>query len=200
MFRLPIRGMATGVDVVYMPSVARLLHEHNVTDVSAIKATGPNGRLLKGDVLAWLDHGKQLAQKTGASPKVQERVFVAGPNEANDAQVSGQQKFVSHKVDIANLLRQHAHAKSLVGARKSILAEIHAAVQGVVASDGEAVKIEGLDAVMPIETRKLDAREYGLLIDYFDGRGVNAPQLLYHGRPRAEALHTRDAAFDSLLP
>ena len=38
------------------PSVIQLLHENNidVSDVGKIPATGPNGRLLKGDVLAYL--------------------------------------------------------------------------------------------------------------------------------------------------
>lgn len=43
-------------DVVLMPSVLRLLHTHNKSpkDAAAIKGTGPGGRILKGDVLAFL--------------------------------------------------------------------------------------------------------------------------------------------------
>jgi multidrug efflux pump subunit AcrA (membrane-fusion protein) len=39
-----------------LPSVGLLVHEHGISkeDVSKIKGTGPNGRLLKGDVLAFL--------------------------------------------------------------------------------------------------------------------------------------------------
>ncbi|KAK5171726.1 pyridoxine biosynthesis protein [Saxophila tyrrhenica] len=36
------------------PAVQQLLHEKNISDPSSIPATGPNGRLLKGDVLAYL--------------------------------------------------------------------------------------------------------------------------------------------------
>lgn len=39
-----------------LPSVGLLVHEHGLSkeDVSKIKGTGPNGRLLKGDILAFL--------------------------------------------------------------------------------------------------------------------------------------------------
>jgi pyruvate/2-oxoglutarate dehydrogenase complex dihydrolipoamide acyltransferase (E2) component len=39
---------------IHLPAVLRLLHEHRILDPSAIPATGPHGRLLKGDVLAYV--------------------------------------------------------------------------------------------------------------------------------------------------
>ncbi|KAK2748353.1 pyridoxine biosynthesis protein [Myotisia sp. PD_48] len=52
------------------PSVAQLLAENNISssDVSKIPATGPNGRLLKGDVLSYIgriptDYPSQLASR-----------------------------------------------------------------------------------------------------------------------------------------
>jgi pyruvate/2-oxoglutarate dehydrogenase complex dihydrolipoamide acyltransferase (E2) component len=38
-------------DETLSPSVLRLLHEHGISDPKTITATGPQGRLLKGDVL-----------------------------------------------------------------------------------------------------------------------------------------------------
>jgi len=38
--------------LVQSPAVLHLLRKNNITDVSKITATGPNGRILKGDVLA----------------------------------------------------------------------------------------------------------------------------------------------------
>lgn len=45
----------------FYPSVAHLLHEHNISpsDASKIPTSGPNGRLLKGDVLAHLGNIKK---------------------------------------------------------------------------------------------------------------------------------------------
>lgn len=47
------------------PSVRRLVAENNL-DVSKIRATGPNGRITKGDVIAWLESG---AGQTAAQPE-----------------------------------------------------------------------------------------------------------------------------------
>jgi pyruvate/2-oxoglutarate dehydrogenase complex dihydrolipoamide acyltransferase (E2) component len=43
--------VSINADVTLSPSVLRLLHEHGISDPKTITATGPQGRLLKGDVL-----------------------------------------------------------------------------------------------------------------------------------------------------
>ncbi|WBW73091.1 pyruvate dehydrogenase protein x component, Pdx1 [Schizosaccharomyces osmophilus] len=47
-----------------LPSVAHLLHLHKIQDPSVIAATGPRGRLLKGDVLAFVGEIKKDAPKS----------------------------------------------------------------------------------------------------------------------------------------
>jgi pyruvate/2-oxoglutarate dehydrogenase complex dihydrolipoamide acyltransferase (E2) component len=65
------------------PSVARLLHEHNVQDPEKIKGTGVRGMLTKGDVLAFLGKASsptgtfKVAQprpESGASKVVEAKV------------------------------------------------------------------------------------------------------------------------------
>jgi pyruvate/2-oxoglutarate dehydrogenase complex dihydrolipoamide acyltransferase (E2) component len=48
----------------YTPAVLRLLYQYGVDDPKAIKSTGPQGRLLKGDVLAHVGSIKQDAPTT----------------------------------------------------------------------------------------------------------------------------------------
>ena len=43
------------------PAVMRLLKMHPNIDVNAIKGSGPKGRILKGDVLAWIEDGSGLS-------------------------------------------------------------------------------------------------------------------------------------------
>jgi hypothetical protein len=82
------------------PSVQQLLHEHGHTneDAAKIPATGPNGRLLKGDVLAYLgqvkkDYPSQLSQRleklshldlthTPAAPPAPPKDAAAAPTKA----------------------------------------------------------------------------------------------------------------------
>ncbi|EPX70920.1 pyruvate dehydrogenase X component [Schizosaccharomyces octosporus yFS286] len=47
-----------------LPSVAHLLHLHKIQDPSVITATGPRGRLLKGDVLAFIGEINKDAPKS----------------------------------------------------------------------------------------------------------------------------------------
>lgn len=49
-------SLAEAPTATFLPSVQHLLHEHGISsdDASSIPASGPNGRLLKGDVLAYL--------------------------------------------------------------------------------------------------------------------------------------------------
>lgn len=50
------------------PAVQRLVEENDV-DVSAIDATGPGGRILKGDVLEHIENRKSAPSKTGVETK-----------------------------------------------------------------------------------------------------------------------------------
>ena len=59
---------ADGADIALSPAVSKLIKENNL-DPSAIKGTGKDGRLLKGDVLAFLE-AKDSAP--AAAPKVAE--------------------------------------------------------------------------------------------------------------------------------
>jgi pyruvate/2-oxoglutarate dehydrogenase complex dihydrolipoamide acyltransferase (E2) component len=59
----------------YSPSVYRLLQEYNVEDPRLIQPTGPQGRLLKGDVLAYVgnidrDIPKQLKEALSRKQKL----------------------------------------------------------------------------------------------------------------------------------
>lgn len=45
---------ATPSSKLLSPAVAHLLLQHHITDVTKIPSTGPKGRVLKGDVLAFL--------------------------------------------------------------------------------------------------------------------------------------------------
>lgn len=49
-------------DIVMTPAVRRLVEEHGL-DVASIPATGPNGRLLKGDVLAYIESSTSKPSK-----------------------------------------------------------------------------------------------------------------------------------------
>ncbi|KAM0515251.1 hypothetical protein ACHAPE_006208 [Trichoderma viride] len=81
-----------------LPSVGLLVHEHGLSkeDVSKIKGTGPSGRLLKGDVLAYIgainadrpatlsSHFTQLAHLDLSNIKVAEKKSAKAP-EASEA-------------------------------------------------------------------------------------------------------------------
>lgn len=69
------------------PSVARLLHEHNVQDPEKIKGTGIRGMLTKGDVLAFLGKASsptgtfkpaQLKPESGAPKAAKAKAEKAG--------------------------------------------------------------------------------------------------------------------------
>ncbi|KAL7789890.1 hypothetical protein V8C37DRAFT_190700 [Trichoderma ceciliae] len=82
-----------------LPSVGLLVHERGISkeDVSRIKGTGPNGRLLKGDVLAFLgainadrpatvsSHLTKLAHLDLSNIKVAEKKPAAAPKEPEAA-------------------------------------------------------------------------------------------------------------------
>jgi pyruvate/2-oxoglutarate dehydrogenase complex dihydrolipoamide acyltransferase (E2) component len=50
--------------LLYPPAVLRLLQEYGIEEPKAIPATGPKGRLLKGDILAYVGSIKSDAPKT----------------------------------------------------------------------------------------------------------------------------------------
>ena len=54
-----------GDDQALLPSVARLLEENNLS-ASDVEGTGPGGRILKGDVLAFLEKGGKKSAKPAA--------------------------------------------------------------------------------------------------------------------------------------
>ncbi|KAL6072430.1 Acetyltransferase component of pyruvate dehydrogenase complex [Balamuthia mandrillaris] len=51
----------------HSPAVQTLLHLHHIADASRIPATGPKGRLLKGDVLAFLSSPSSASVSSAAS-------------------------------------------------------------------------------------------------------------------------------------
>lgn len=59
-------------DTPYSPAVLALIHQHRLTDPRRIPASGPKGRLLKGDILAFLAGGSKVPpqqQRQTAAPK-----------------------------------------------------------------------------------------------------------------------------------
>ncbi|KAI8575449.1 hypothetical protein K450DRAFT_261777 [Umbelopsis ramanniana AG] len=90
------------------PAVLSLLLKHGVKDVSSIKPTGPNGRLLKGDVLGHLGLINYKAPppfaKTAAPPRDQ-IVFAkpAAKAEAKKAAEPAIPLFISKSVAVDNL-------------------------------------------------------------------------------------------------
>jgi 2-oxoglutarate dehydrogenase E2 component (dihydrolipoamide succinyltransferase) len=60
-------GGATGADVPLSPAVRRLVHESGI-DPGAVTATGPGGRIVKGDVLRLLDEQARATGSTAPSP------------------------------------------------------------------------------------------------------------------------------------
>lgn len=58
---------ANNSKVLTTPAVRRIAKENNV-DLSLVKATGPQGRILKGDVLEYIENGAVIISKTEESP------------------------------------------------------------------------------------------------------------------------------------
>jgi hypothetical protein len=101
-----LKGAGTEQKYPLYPSVAVLLHTHNLS-ASDIPATGPNGRLLKGDVLAFLDQipqntPKELASRfTKLSHLDLSNIKVAPPKEKQPEKKAVEAKVEELPVDLA---------------------------------------------------------------------------------------------------
>ncbi|KAI9280562.1 hypothetical protein BC943DRAFT_330650 [Umbelopsis sp. AD052] len=107
------------------PAVLSLLLKHGVKDVSSIKPTGPNGRLLKGDVLGHLGLINYKAPppfaKTAAPPR--DQIVFAKPAAKADAKKAAAPAipmFISKSVAVDNLFNLRSVINSTYGSNLTL--------------------------------------------------------------------------------
>ncbi|RPB04827.1 hypothetical protein L873DRAFT_1798646 [Choiromyces venosus 120613-1] len=106
------------------PSVAHLIREHGIAegDVSAISATGPKGRLLKGDVLAYLGRINKTYPK-----ELEGRIHKLGKLDLSNIKIAPPKK------DAGKATKQAAEKKPIVYEEKELKLEV---------SFGEVLKVQ----------------------------------------------------------
>ena len=160
----PVANMERVGSQTLSPAVARLVHQYHIEDYKVIPASGPRGRLLKGDVLSW------IASEKLTKPAVKELA------------VEGVAQFelnVQSLVDSKSLTRgvvEKILSKAVNKAATTAFRDANVSVafdKSIPGSTGASVNVQGLDKYFRQPApRKLSIAEEVDFFDYLVGKSV----------------------------
>lgn len=163
------------------PSVSRLLHKFKVNDPSIIPASGPGGRLLKGDVLQWVSSGMSGFDGSNSSvsvPSVDKHEINFSLPMSKSIEVirlvkSGNPSRTILRENARDIIRKTLHdVMSKAGITEKInISFFEQETKENVPNDISRVVIQGFDSVFPPnKPRELDIEETESLMLYLSGK------------------------------
>ncbi|KAI3638313.1 hypothetical protein MIR68_003924 [Amoeboaphelidium protococcarum] len=184
--------MASVGSVSILPSVQRLVAYYGISELASIPSSGPHGRLLKGDVLKWIEQNRLQRRPPQHQVDSGERIELKLPRSTLDSALAGMRDVKERRV-----LAEQFIAGRVEATLKKVLntTDLRVKIQKAFGSSAQSKKSnrnskQGLEVVVdlgkeineiapiPKPLKSLSVRDNDTLVDYLSGKhNMRAPSI-----------------------